>query len=84
MWTRPGRHPCRFARRSSTPSPRHEGVDPVDLTPPLYDAIDTDALDKLVATTSTSPQADLDVTFTYQGYNITVADGGVTVEERDE
>ncbi|MFB6202232.1 MAG: HalOD1 output domain-containing protein [Halorhabdus sp.] len=51
-------------------------VAPEDLSPPLYDAIDPDALDALVASSST----DLRVTFEYHGYEVRVTgDGGVSV-----
>lgn len=55
---------------------RRVGSDPLDL-PPLFEAVDTDALDALVAN-STGP---IEVTFEYQGYTVTVqGDGRVDVE----
>jgi hypothetical protein len=54
-----------------------EGVDPMDLTVPLYDAIDVDALDKLTAS-----QTVTDITFTYYGYEISVdSDGAVEISD---
>lgn len=49
------------------------GVDPLEL-PPLYDVVDPDKLDALVASTT-----DGKVSFTYAGYEVTV-DGGSGVE----
>jgi hypothetical protein len=58
-----------------------EGVDPTAIEPPLYDAIDPDALDALVASNG---ESGLHVSFTYCGYPITVdAGGGVSVGVRD-
>lgn len=56
------------------------GVDPLDL-PPLYDAIDPDALERLF-TSSVSPPtpSSIQVHFTYEGHEVTVHnDGDVTV-----
>jgi len=51
-------------------------ADPLEL-PPLYDAVDPDALDALV-----TGIADGKVTFTYAGYEVTLtSDGAVTTEE---
>ncbi len=53
-----------------------EGADPLSLDPPLNDVIDADALDELCA----SPLGDLNVTFEYRDYLLTVtADGTVSV-----
>lgn len=49
-----------------------QGVDPLDLDPPLYDAIDPEALDKLM----NGSDGQLRVEFVYQGYTITVNRGG--------
>lgn len=61
-----------------------EGVDPVDLTIPLFDMIDSDALESLVKSTSDSqPQANLRVEFAYYGYVVTVhGSGRVTIDEQ--
>lgn len=59
---------------------RAEGVDPLDLPVPLYDAIDPDALDALFQ----SGDAGVDgyIEFVYYGYEVTVtADGGVAVDD---
>lgn len=45
-----------------------EGVDPSTLEPPLYEAVDTDALDMLFRSGSG------EVSFTYAGYRVTVDD----------
>ena len=55
-----------------------EGVEPFDLSEPLYDAINPDALDALFAGN------DGRVTFEYHGYRVTAhASGEVDVEAVD-
>ncbi len=58
-----------------------EGVPPLDLRPPLYRAVDLDALDKLFPPPSLERgQPDGQVTFEYRSYEVTVrADGTVSV-----
>lgn len=57
---------------------RREGADPSDL-PPLYDAVDTDALDRLAGPRGAGT-GDVEVTFAYQGYRVTVrGDGRVSL-----
>lgn len=57
---------------------RREGVDPAEL-PPLSEAVDTDALDRLVH--SASRNGAVSVNFEYCGHAIHVgADGQVTLE----
>lgn len=57
------------------------GVDPVDLDPPLYRAIDPDALDELLTSLSTNGKNG-SVSFTYLDFEITVrGDGTVHLEE---
>lgn len=50
-----------------------EGVDPMDLEPPLYEVVDLDALEMLF-------DRDADVegrfVFSYNGYDVTVTSGG--------
>lgn len=60
-----------------------EGVEPTALTPPLYSAIDPEALDSLISSsTADESQPSPRVQFTYQGYDIGVAgDGDVTLTE---
>lgn len=54
-----------------------EGVSPVQIHPPLATAIDTDALDRLVANMSSDPDApDGMVRFSYNGYTVTVTEPG--------
>lgn len=50
------------------------GVDPTDITPPLHDTVDTDALDRLAVD-------GVQVSFSYQGFLITVTGDGVSLEE---
>lgn len=62
-----------------------DDADPVELTPPLYEVIDSDALDRLFTATTAHDRTDGQVTFSYNGYGVTVrGDGSVSVEEQDE
>ena len=59
---------------------RYEGVDPVSLTPPLFDVVDSDALDALFADRNLG--GGLACTFTYRGHRIEVeSSGAVTVRD---
>ncbi len=54
------------------------GVDPVELSPPLANVVDPDALDALLE--RADPDADLVVRFEYQDREVVArADGGVDV-----
>ncbi|WP_226013421.1 HalOD1 output domain-containing protein [Halomicrobium salinisoli] len=54
------------------------GVDPVELSPPLADVVDPDALDALLE--RADPDAEVAVHFEYQEYEVVArADGGVDV-----
>jgi hypothetical protein len=59
-----------------------EGVDQTNIAP-LYEAIDPDALDRLVEASQGDDGA-LTIQFTYQGYDVTVTGGGVVHLARDE
>jgi hypothetical protein len=60
-----------------------KGVDPLELTPPLYDVIDPDALEHIFTPISTENRMKAQVSFVYTGYKVTVfGDGSVTVEEQ--
>jgi len=62
-----------------------EGVDPLELTPPLFEVIDPDALGQIFATAPTAGRMDIQVSFHHNGYDVTVCgDGDVSVEEREE
>lgn len=58
-----------------------KGVSPVDVTPPLYDAVDPDALEAIVASMTCRPDGSTGrVEFSYGGYAVTVTcDGQVSV-----
>lgn len=58
-----------------------EGVDLVDGTTVVHDAIDLDALDGLFGQSATSPDAF--VSFPLEGYWITVSAGGSVTVRRD-
>ncbi|ELY58956.1 HalOD1 output domain-containing protein [Natronolimnohabitans innermongolicus] len=52
-----------------------EGTDPLSL-PPLYDAIDPEALDSISQSTAGGTQTGAAVRFTYCGYDVRVGDDG--------
>ncbi|MCU4740767.1 hypothetical protein OB955_07515 [Halobacteria archaeon AArc-m2/3/4] len=68
-----------------------DGCSPLEMSPPLYSAIDPDALDQLFAASGASADPELrfddswtptELSFTYAGYGVTVtstSDGGVSV-----
>lgn len=56
--------------RAAVPSP-----DSTDPLPPLFDAIDPDALDTLVASAGT----DVTVSFQYAGYAVVIENGTISV-----
>ena len=62
-----------------------EGVSPVDVRPPLYAAIDPDALDELASRMSRrSDDSTGRIVFAYAGYEVTVHGGGeVTLADED-
>jgi len=61
---------------------RRAGVDPLELSTPLYDAVDPDELDALLDGASPSSRSPVSVTFRYHGYTITIdSDLTVTVAE---
>lgn len=57
----------------------HEGVDPMDLEPPLYSAVDTDALDALFRRSDREAGGRPVVEFTYRGHAVRVDGGEVRV-----
>ncbi|WP_293032256.1 HalOD1 output domain-containing protein [Natronococcus sp.] len=57
-----------------------EGIDPVELEPPLYDAVDPNAIDELFTTTPSASRNGR-LNFQYRGYDVTVrSDGTVSLE----
>lgn len=63
----------------------HEGVDPMALDPPLYEAIDPDALDSLFPSGANGQRGSPGrLTFTYNGYRVSVtSDGDVEIFDPD-
>lgn len=60
-----------------------DGVEPLELPTPLYEAIDPDALEALFQPSGTSKNdSKLVVTFPYGGYSVTVTNGEVSLTER--
>lgn len=54
-----------------------EGVEPVDLDPPLFDVLDGDLLNALVSSNETNAdEPSLELSFEYLGYRVYVAAGG--------
>lgn len=61
----------------------HEGVDPVDLDPRLYRAVDPDALDQLFSF-SQRTDADLEIAFRYSDYEVVArSDGELSISDVD-
>lgn len=72
-------HLSSMATRIVTEVAAHEGVDPVDLSPPLHDAIDPEQLDRLFSSTD----GYLKLEFYYDGYWIVAeSTGAVEITER--
>ena len=66
--------------RVTTEVAAREGVDPIELEKPLYDNVDVDALEALVESAGRGPQNEVQITFTYYGYEVVVdGTGGVTL-----
>jgi hypothetical protein len=59
---------------------RREGIDTTEVTPPLFETVDTDALDALLSATPDRSPEHVEVSFRYRGYHVTVErDDGVEV-----
>jgi hypothetical protein len=58
----------------------HDGVDETDL-PPLYDAVDPDALDALLGSVRTDGPDEASVSFEYAGHTVVVSDDGTVLLE---
>ena len=62
-----------------------EEVSPEELSPPLFEVIDPDALDQLFGNTMTAGRMEGKVIFTYSGYEVTVSgDGHVAIDTLGE
>lgn len=62
-----------------------KGVSPLDVSPPLYEAIDPDALEAVVASMQSQPTEPAGrLEFAYSGYDVTVTEeGGVSIASRE-
>lgn len=63
---------------------KHKGIDPVAVEQPLYDAVDPDALDALIA--GSAPPAGgsaTTVSFAYAGHEVHLSDGCVVTVASD-
>ncbi|WP_135365277.1 HalOD1 output domain-containing protein [Halosimplex halophilum] len=68
-----------LSTKVSTEIAAREGVDPLQLDEPLYDAVDVGALERLVETAGREG-GEFEVEFTYYGYDVVVdGSGEVTV-----
>ncbi|WP_436928540.1 HalOD1 output domain-containing protein [Halosimplex halobium] len=68
-----------LSTKVSTEIAAREGVDPLQLDEPLYDAVDVGALERLVETAGRE-DGEFEVEFTYYGYDVVVdGSGEVTV-----
>jgi hypothetical protein len=57
-----------------------EDVDPVELSPPLHETVDPDALRSLATdATSDGIREDIHIEFIHHGYRVSVTDGEVTI-----
>jgi hypothetical protein len=62
----------------------HEGLDPLDLDQPLYEVIDTDALDSIIGE-GKDGLSEVTVQFSYNGCRVhATSDGSVEVNPRPE
>jgi len=69
-----------LSTRVTTEVAAREGVDPIELEKPLYDIVDVDALEALVESAGRGAQSEVQITFTYYGYEVIVdGTGGVTL-----
>jgi len=48
-----------------------DGVDPMELEPPLFDVVDPDALEAILSTGATA-QSEVTITFEWAGYDVVV------------
>lgn len=53
-----------------------EGVDPIDLEPPLHAVVDTDALDALCRSIAEESRSPVAVEFSYRGHRVSIDDAG--------
>lgn len=53
-----------------------EGIDPIEVTPPLYEVVDPEALDQIFDPTAGSGPLNGNVSFSYSGHDITVGENG--------
>lgn len=60
-----------------------DGVDPMELEPPLFDVVDPDALEAILSTGATA-QSEVTVTFEWAGYDIVVGSDGTLVASSKE
>lgn len=62
-----------------------KGVSPLEVSPPLYEAIDPDAIQAVLASMQSPPEESVGtLQFPYSGYDVTVTeDGRVSIDPHD-
>lgn len=71
--------------RVATKIANREGIEPLELSPPLFEAIDPEVLEALVSDTSSRERReDIYLQFPYYGYVITVKGNGEVDISTDE
>jgi hypothetical protein len=81
---RSGREPESLTAEVLAAVAEREGVEPIDLEPPLHDVVDPDALEALFADAiDGTAREDVSVEFTYRGHRVLVDGGTVHVLEAD-
>ncbi|ELY67930.1 HalOD1 output domain-containing protein [Natrinema versiforme] len=64
---------------------KRDGIDPLEVSPPLHDAIDSTALDNLFAPTRSGTRDAGSVSFTYRGHGVRVeSDGRIEFDSETE
>lgn len=60
---------------------KHEGTAPSSLDPPLYEAVEPDALETLLNGTGSAPDSPVTIRFEYAGYRIAAgSDGSLDID----
>ncbi|MDJ1432257.1 HalOD1 output domain-containing protein [Halostagnicola sp. A-GB9-2] len=63
----------------------HEGIDPVDVSPPLHNVVNTSALDALFDPTIAGHQRTGRVTFAYRGHTVVIENNeGIEIDVRED
>ncbi len=66
---------------------KKEGVSPAELSPPLFNVVDPDALDALVQADADADSGEVEIAFTYLEYAVRIQNGPtvrISVQDGDE